>query len=84
MIKFLKNIITGYYKYAKYLFNKHYRDNIKVLALKRIRICEKCEFFYPHSRNCMICGCFCDIKVKVDFELDDKGKSIDGCPDGRW
>ena len=84
MIKTIKHIFKGYYQWFKYHFNKTYRDKIKKEAERRIKICESCEFFWKPARNCMICGCFMDIKVKSDFELDENGTSILGCPEKKW
>jgi len=83
-MRILKLIIIGYYKWLKYHFNKKYRDSIKEEAKRRIKICEECEFFWKPARNCMICGCFCDIKVKSDFKLDKNKKSMNGCPEKKW
>jgi len=83
-MRIIKNITRGYYNWLRYIFNKKYRVKIKELASKRIKICESCQFFFKYSRNCMLCGCFCDIKVKSDFKLDHNEISIDGCPERKW
>ena len=67
-----------------YYLYKPYRDKRKADAKKRIQICEDCEYFWIHARNCMLCGCFVDIKTKMEFDLDDEGISIDGCPERKW
>jgi translation initiation factor IF-2 len=84
MWKVIKQIIKGYYQWFKFKFNKEYREKMKVEAERRIKICESCEFFWKPARNCMICGCFMDVKTKMDLELDENGKSIDGCAEKKW
>ena len=84
MIDKIKQIIKGYYQWAKYHLNKKYRDKLEKEAQRRIEICESCEFFWKPGRNCMLCGCFMDIKTKMDLELDEDGKSIDGCMEKKW
>lgn len=80
----IKQIIIGYLSWIKYKFNKSYREKIKIEAQRRIQICENCEFFWKPARNCMLCGCFMDIKTKMEFKLDENGLSIEGCPDKKW
>lgn len=84
MIEKIRQIFSGYYQWAKYHLNKKYRDKLKKEAQRRIEICESCEFFWKPGRNCMLCGCFMDIKTKMDLELDEEGKSIDGCYERKW
>lgn len=51
-------------------------------SVRRLKICREC----PHNRHgiCSICGCILKAKVRVDYPLDDEGKSVDGCPERRW
>jgi len=84
MIKKIRQIIKGYLLWFLYYLYKPYREKRKKDADKRIKICEDCEFFWNAARNCTICGCFMDIKVKMYFEVDDEGKSIDGCLEKKW
>ena len=84
MFRLLGVIIKGYLFWFKYYLNKSYREKRKVEAQKRIQICENCEFFWKFARNCMICGCFMDVKTKMPFELDENGLSIEGCPEKKW
>ena len=79
----MKQIIKGYILWMWYYLYKPYREKRKKEAQKRITICEKCEFFNT-LRMCNICGCFSDIKTKMPFDLDENGKSIDGCPEKFW
>jgi len=80
----IKLLIKSYILWIRYYLDKSYREKIKEEAQKRIQICENCEFFWSFARNCMICGCFMDVKTKYTFELDENGKSIDGCPEKKW
>lgn len=52
------------------------------IAKERLNICNNCK----HNNNgiCKLCGCILKAKVRVDFPLDDNGKSIDGCPEQKW
>jgi len=74
-MKQLKLIIKGYALWIWYYVNKSYREKRKVEAEKRIKICESCEFFWKFGRNCMICGCFMDVKCKGDYDIYN-GKAI--------
>lgn len=79
----IKQIFEGYFNWFLYLIWKPYRDKQRKLFLKRIKICENCEFF-TNTRQCDLCGCFMDAKTKVIFKLDKEGKSIDGCWIKKW
>ena len=80
----LWQIIKGWTLWVWYYLNKAYRDSRKSDALKRIEICEKCELFNVVSRTCDVCGCFMDIKTKLEFPVNEKGISIGGCPEKKW
>ena len=80
----IKNLIKGYYLWAKYHLNKSYRDTRKLESDSRLLICENCKYFWKFGRNCMICGCFIDVKCRSEFDLDENGKSVDGCPEKYW
>jgi len=80
----IKQIISGYWQWIKYYTCKTYRDEQKEIAQKRIAICESCQFFWKPGRNCIICGCFMDVKTKMHLELDENGKSINGCSEKKW
>ena len=45
------------------------------LAHERIKVCEACPEFTKISRQCKLCGCFCDMKVKV---------LLAECPAEKW
>ena len=79
----MKRIIEGYCNWLWYLLWKPYREKQRKLFSKRIKICESCEKF-TKTRQCNLCGCFIDAKVKCIFELDKDGKSIDGCWIKKW
>ena len=49
---------------------------------KRSDICSKCSF--NDKSFCSICGCYIPAKTKAYYDLDDEGKSIDGCPMRYW
>lgn len=80
----IKQILSGYFQWFQYHFSKKHRQKIEAEAERRIKICESCEFFYKPARNCMICGCFMDVKTKMELEVDDEGISIDGCLERKW
>ena len=35
------------------------------LGVERLKLCEECEDFARASRQCRLCWCFMDIKVKI-------------------
>lgn len=84
MKKIIKQIFKGYYQWLKYHFNKKYHKKIEAEAKRRIEICESCKYFWKPARNCMLCGCFMDVKTKMDFELDEEGISRNGCVMKKW
>ena len=54
----------------------------KYQAKERLAICNCCK--HNNKGICEICGCVLKAKVRVDFPLDENGKSIDGCPEKKW
>ena len=84
MMQQIKLILKGYLLWVWYYLYKPYRDKRKKEAKRRIEICESCEHFYKPARNCDMCGCYMDIKTKMDFELDEDGISRDGCLIKKW
>jgi hypothetical protein len=82
--KQLKQIISGYFLWVWYYLSKKYRNKRKEEAKRRIKICESCEYFLQSARMCDLCGCLMDVKTKMEFPLDEEGKSIDGCWDRKW
>jgi len=81
--QYIKQIIKGYLLWFLYYVYKPYRDKIKKEAKERINICEHCEHF-TKTRQCNICRCYMEIKTKMYFELDEEGKSINGCVEKKW
>ena len=77
-------IIKGWILWLWYYINEDYRNSRKIEAMKRIIICESCDNFVKNSRRCSLCGCFMDVKSKMKFELDENGKSINGCQIKKW
>ena len=71
-------ILEGYTKWLFDIISGHSSRRAK----ERHKICSECEF----NKNgiCFICGCIIKAKVRVDFDLDENGKSIDGCPEKKW
>lgn len=71
-------IIEGYITWIKDrltgMTKQEYKD--------RMEVCNGCE----HNVHgiCELCGCVLKAKVRVDFMLDEEGKSIDGCPERKW
>jgi hypothetical protein len=45
------------------------------LQKARIEICETCERFFKPTRQCRECGCFMDMKTKLEEAY---------CPIGKW
>jgi len=44
-------------------------------ALSRMDICNKCEFFLKMTSQCKKCGCFMNIKTRIEEAY---------CPIGKW
>ena len=51
-------------------------------SLKRLSICTGCEM-NTHG-ICSECGCIIKAKVRVEYPLDEDGKTIGGCPLEKW
>lgn len=41
----------------------------------RLNICRTCEFFKPKTEQCRKCGCFMNLKTKLERA---------NCPIGKW
>lgn len=78
IIEYLAYIIEGY---CVWLYDIITRRKSKRTQM-RIDTCRKCE--HNKSGICELCGCVIKAKVRVDYELDENDKSIDGCPEKRW
>lgn len=72
------HIIEGYMKWVIDII----RNRMSPTSYERYTKCKKCE--YNIRGICAECGCIIKAKVRVDFELDEEGKSIDGCPLRKW
>ena len=77
-IKHIFYIIAGYSVWIWNIIS----GKTKQQAKERLAICNQCI----HNKDgiCEICGCVLKAKVRVDFPLDENGKSIDGCPEKKW
>lgn len=42
---------------------------------QRIQICNSCDRLFKPTRNCKLCGCFIDLKVK---------SKLSSCPINKW
>lgn len=84
MFSRLKIIIKSYVLWIKFHLSRTYREKVEDESNKRLKICEDCEHFNKSLRNCNICKCFCDVKVLYYYEIDENGKSIDGCLLKKW
>lgn len=71
-------VIEGYIKW----FYDFIRNTISPTAHYREKICNACE--HNVRGICSECGCIIKAKIRVDFDLDENGKSIDGCPLKKW
>jgi len=84
-MKKLLIIINSYFNLIKEYFNFIDYEKRKTFK-RRLDICATCSFrkhnmfFY----TCSICGCLLRAKTKAYYVLDDKGKTIDGCPMRYW
>ena len=80
-MKTIFNIMNGFFNLFKQKLGFVTKEK-KELYEKRLNICLKCK--YLDEDFCMICGCYVYAKTKVDFDLDENGKSISGCPKKYW
>jgi hypothetical protein len=79
--KVIEHVVQIAEGYMKWLYDV-VTGNGSADSVRRLKICREC----PHNRHgiCNICGCILKVKVRVDYPLDDEGKSVDGCPGRRW
>jgi hypothetical protein len=84
MIEKIKQIIKGYILWVWYYLYKPYRNKRKKEAIRRMKICENCEYFWKPAGNCTICGCIMLVKTKMFFPLDNERISIGGCIKRKW
>lgn len=57
------------------LLNPNAPRTEELLQKKRIEICEQCERFFKLTRQCRECGCFMDLKTKLENAT---------CPKDKW
>ena len=81
MINLFKHIFYIIAGYSVWIWNI-ISGKTKYQAKERLTICNCCK--YNNDGICEICGCILKAKVRVDFPLDENGKSIDGCPKKKW
>ena len=67
--------------YLKWIFDIIRRD-ASHRSIYRYKICKNCE----HNVHgiCEQCGCIIKAKVRVNFDIDKDGLSIDGCTEKKW
>lgn len=84
MFSYLKVIIKSYALWIKFHLSKTYRKKVEDESNRRLEICEECEHLNKSLRNCNLCKCFVDVKVLYYYELDENGKTINGCKIKKW
>ena len=57
------------------LINPNQPRSTEELHEFRLAICRTCEFFKPKSERCAKCGCFMQLKTKLEHAK---------CPVGKW
>ena len=87
MFKNLKiHILIIFFAYKNILLE--WRDMLDPKKRKvfneRLEICNKCEFKDETFHVCSVCKCPIKPKTRGDYDLDDEGKSIFGCPYRFW
>lgn len=77
-IQIIYYILVGYISW----FYHKITGTVSEKAACRLEICNQCE----HNKDgiCDICGCILEAKAEVDYDEDDEGFSIDGCPLKKW
>lgn len=71
-------ILQGWFRWGEDTLTKKFNP----MAYKRHQICKSC--IYNVLGICSLCGCIIKAKTRVDYPLDNEGKSIGGCPVRRW
>ena len=56
------------------ILDKNKRANEDIYK-ERMDICQKCEFLFTPTKQCMKCGCFMEIKTRIDNAY---------CPIEKW
>lgn len=81
IVEILSSVIYIVEGYIKLLYDKLSGHESK-RQKARMEICNNCV--HNVHGKCAICGCILEAKTRVDFPLDEQGKSIDGCPKKYW
>jgi hypothetical protein len=84
MLKLIKRVAKGYLLWFWYYVYEPYRNERKKEAQRRMAVCEACEHLWKPMNTCKVCGCVMSVKTKMWFELDENGKSVDGCWEKKW
>lgn len=71
-------IIEGYVKWGL----DELTGKASARSVERLQICKTCESY--RNGICKECGCIMQSKARVDFPIDEEGKSIGGCPLRKW
>lgn len=87
MFKNLKiHILIIFYAYKNVLLE--WRDMLdpkkRKMFNERLEICNKCDSRDKTFNVCSVCKCPIKPKTRGDYDLDDEGKSIFGCPYRYW
>ena len=60
--------------FFKIFFKKNYLQDSEIIQ-NRINICNNCPYLLKSTRNCLVCGCFVDLKAQIRQE---------NCPKHNW
>jgi hypothetical protein len=87
MFKNLKiHILIIFFAYRNILLE--WRDMLdpkkRKIFNERLELCKKCSYRDPNLNLCSVCKCPIKPKTRGDYDLDDEGKSIFGCPYRYW
>lgn len=82
IFKIIHHIVQIFEGWTKLIIDK-IRKTETYRTHQRLTICNSCQF-KTSKGLCHKCGCLILAKVRVDYLLDNNGKSIDGCPLKKW
>lgn len=51
---------------------------------KRLKICKECSYQNKKLKTCSICNCPIVPKTRGDYDIDENGLTIYGCPKKYW
>lgn len=68
----------------KTLSKKHH--NIPELTEFRLNRCKACIYLKPENMECGVCGCFMEVKTKMELNINPKKLRVEitHCPKGFW